>query len=327
MVPSSKPTVVWLGETPCSPEVETYFLNQVGSILRFNDANELAQQWGSLGGSPMSIDGLVCGIHHHLCPQTLSLLKGLRVVSSYGAGQDHLPLAWLAQQGIAVFNTPGLLTQATADITWLLLLMVSRGVKAAMASAAQGGFTGWHPHAYVARGLQGSTLGLVGCGRIGQAVAARAKATQGLRTLYWQRNRLPQALEDKLALTFVPSLDELLPQCHAVSLHCPLTEETRHLLNAQRLAAMPKESLLINTARGAVVDEAALCDALASGQLAGAGLDVYEQEPVIPEVLLAHPNVVCLPHIGSATVATRQAMGDATLNNLLVGLGLALTVN
>lgn len=322
MLPSLKPTIVWLGDTPCSPEVETHFLNHVGSIFRFKDAEELARQWGRLGGSPLPIDGLLCGIHHPLTPETLGLLKGLRVVSSYGAGQDHLPLEWLAQQGIAVFNTPGLLTEATADVAWMLLLMVSRGAKAAMASATSGGFTGWHPHAYVAPGLQGATLGLVGCGRIGQAVAVRAKATGGLRTLYWQRHRLPQALEEELALTFVPSLDELLPQCHAVSLHCPLTEETRHLLNAQRLAAMPAGSFLINTARGAVVDEAALCEALASGHLAGAGLDVYEQEPAIPQALLAHPNVVCLPHIGSATVVTRQAMGDAALNHLLLGLDL-----
>lgn len=322
MLAPIKPTVVWLGDTPCSPAVETHFLSQVGSILRFKDADTLAQQWGSLGHSPLPIDALLCGIHHPLSPETLGLLRGLRVVSSFGAGQDHLPLTWLAQQGIAVFNTPGLLTQATADIAWLLVLMVSRGIKAAMASATQGGFTGWHPHAYVATGLQGATLGLVGCGRIGQAVAARAKATLGLRTLYWQRHRLPQALEAELGITFVPSLDELLPQCHAVSLHCPLTAETRHLLNAERLAAMPQGSLLINTARGAVVDEAALCDALTSGHLAGAGLDVYEREPIIPQALLAHPNVVCLPHVGSATVATRQAMGDATLNNLLAGLGL-----
>jgi glyoxylate reductase len=314
------PNVVWLGRYPCSPEVETHALAQLGSILRFDTAEVLAQQWGPLGASPLPIAGLLCGIHHPLPSSTLALLRGLRVISNYGAGLNHLPLAWCAEHGIAVYNTPDGLTEATADIAWLLMLMVTREVLQARQHLLAGAFTGWHPEAYVAPGIQGHTLGLVGCGRIGQAVARRAQASGLVGVRYWQRHRLPVATEVALGLTYAARLEALLATSSLVSLHCPLTPDTQHLLSAERLALLPRGAVIVNTARGALIDELALVNALTSGALAGAGLDVYEHEPAVAPELLTLPQVVCLPHIGSATHGTRRAMGDAALTNLVAGL-------
>jgi glyoxylate reductase len=212
-------------------------------------------------------------------------------------------------------NTPDMLTNATADLTLGLLLAVQRRMLPAMARLKAGTFQGWDPFFEIAPGLEGKQLGLIGCGRIGQAVAKRANAF-GLQVVYTQRRRLDEALESALNLTHLP-LEALLQTSDMVSLHCPLTPETRGLLSAERLALMKQGASLINTARGPIVDEAALAAHLKSGHLHGAGLDVFEREPEVHEALWHCENAVLLPHIGSATKQTRQAMADRMLENLL----------
>lgn len=228
----------------------------------------------------------------------------LRIVSNLAVGYNNIDVEAARELGIAVGNTPGVLTEATADLTMALMLAVMRRIVEADAELRAEGRCEWEPLKLLGASLQGKTLGIAGMGRIGSAVAARAKAF-GMEVIGIRRGG---------------SLDDLLAASDVVSLHVPLSRETHHLIDARALAKMKRGAYLINTSRGALVDENALCDALVSGQLRGAGLDVYELEPEVNPRLLAMKNVVILPHIGSATEEARTAMARIAATNVLLYL-------
>jgi glyoxylate reductase len=220
----------------------------------------------------------------------------LRVVANHAVGVDNVDVAACTRRGVVVTNTPDVLTEATADMTFALLLAAARRIVEGDALVRGGGWTGWAPTQHLGADVGGATLGLIGRGRIGEAVARRA-AGFGMRVIHTARSG------------GVP-LDELLVTSDFVSLHCPLTPETRHIIDARALARMKPTAILVNTARGACVDEAALAEALAAGRIAGAGLDVFEAEPQVHPGLRASAKVVLAPHAGSATTSARRRMGE-----------------
>jgi glyoxylate reductase len=245
----------------------------------------------------------------------LAAAPGVKVVANVAVGVDNVDLAACRARGVIVTNTPGVLTEATADLAFGLMLAAGRRIAEGDRLVRAGGWSGWGPSFMVGGKVHGATLGLVGLGRIGQAVARRARGF-GMHVLYTQRAPLAEGLARVLGATYLP-LDELLAQADIVSLHCPLTPETRGLLSAARLAAMKPGSVLVNTARGPIVDEAALAEALANGPLAAAGLDVFEDEPRVHPALLACANAVLTPHIASADHTTRAAMAGLAADNVL----------
>lgn len=238
----------------------------------------------------------------------------LRIVANAVVGYDNVDVAACRERGVTVTNTPDVLTAATADLTWALLLATVRRLPRAERSLRAGEFHGWRFGDYLGDDLEGKVLGIFGMGRIGQAVARRA-AGFGLRVRYVSRTRLPADRETALAAEWV-DWETLLTASDILSLHAPATPQTRHLLDRAALTRMKPGSYLVNTARGTLVDEAALADALRHGPLAGAGLDVYEHEPRIAPALLDLPNAVLLPHIGSATRETRARMALLAARNV-----------
>lgn len=249
--------------------------------------------------------------------EELDGLPQLRVVANYAVGYDNIDLDAARSRGVVVSNTPGVLTVATAELTWTLILAAARRVHEGGALARSGSWTGWGPTQLLGMELNGKVLGLIGAGRIGREVGLRAPAF-GMRVLCW--DRAPDA--DWLARVGGEAVDleRLLGESDVVSVHVPLTAETEHLLDGPALARMKPGSVLVNTARGPIVDEGALLDALERGRLRAAGLDVYENEPEIPERLRRLENVVLLPHLGSATDEARLGMWRLAWENLLHGL-------
>jgi glyoxylate reductase len=244
---------------------------------------------------------------------------GLRVVANYAVGYDNVDVAACARRGVAVGNTPGVLTESTADLAWALILAVSRRVAEGDRYVRAGSWRTWGPMLLLGSDVHGSTLGIVGLGRIGQAVARRA-AGFGMTVLYHQRSRAPGPVETALGARFV-RLDELLEQSDIVSIHVPLTAQTHHLIDAPALARMKPTAILVNTSRGPIVDGAALAAALRTGTLGAAGLDVTDPEPIGPDdPLLDLPNCLIVPHIASATWATRGRMAAMVAANLLAGV-------
>lgn len=237
-----------------------------------------------------------------------------RVLANFGVGVNHIDLAAARAAGVVVTNTPDVLTDDTADLALLLMLALLRRAGEGERLLRAGGWDGWRPTQLLGTRLTGKTLGIVGLGRIGQAVARRATLGFGMRVLAWSRT--PRVVAG-VPIEQVATLDALLAGADIVSLHCPATPATRHLIDAAALARMPRHAVLINTARGDVVDEAALAAALQAGQIAGAGLDVYEHEPAVHAGLRDRQDVVLLPHLGSATTETREAMGLRALENLV----------
>lgn len=238
-----------------------------------------------------------------------------RILANYGAGIEHIDLAAARAAGIAVTNTPDVLTDATAELAVLLMLMVARRAGEGERELRSGGWTGWRPTHLLGRSMQGRTLGLIGYGRIAQETARRARAALGVRLAYHSRRPVDPA-SDPLGARYCASVADLVAEADIVSLHCPGGVETHHLIDAAMLARMKPDAVLINTARGTVVDEAALADALTRGRIGGAGLDVFQGEPAVNPLLLAAPNLVLLPHLGSATIETREAMGRQAVLNL-----------
>ena len=239
-----------------------------------------------------------------------------RIIANFGVGLDHIDLAAARAKGIAVTNTPDVLTECTADLAMALILMSARQAGEGERILRGGQWQGWRPTGMLGSRVWGRTLGIVGMGRIGTALARRAQRGFGMRILCFNRSPVPAALLADLQAEQIDSLEALLPEVDFLSLHCPANASSHHLMNVTRLALMHPTAHLINTARGSVVDEQALADALGSGALAGAGLDVYAAEPQVNDALLRLPNVVLLPHLGSATEATREAMGFRALENL-----------
>ena len=248
----------------------------------------------------------------------LATAPRLRVVANVAVGVDNVDLAACRARGVVVTNTPGVLTEATADLAFGLILAAARRIAEGDRLVRSGGWSGWGPSFMVGPKVHGAALGIVGFGRIGQAVARRARGF-GMHVFYTQRAPLPEPLARVLGATYLP-LDELLAAADIVSLHCPLTPETRGLLSAARLASMKPGSVLVNTSRGPIVDEAALAHALAHGPLAAAGLDVFEDEPRVHPALLACANAVLTPHIASADHTTRAAMARMAADNVLAVL-------
>jgi len=242
--------------------------------------------------------------------------RRVQLVANYGVGYDRIDLGAARRAGVVVTNTPGVLTEDTADLAILLLLAAARRASEAERQLRAGGWEGWRPTHMLGTRVNGGTLGIVGYGRIGAAVAKRAHNGFGMRVLYVSRSDPDAAAVAAAAAERCASLDELLERSDFVSLHAPARADTRRMLDARRLALMRPGAILVNTARGDLVDETALADALSRGAIGAAGLDVFEQEPRVSPRLLALPNVVLLPHIGSATTASRVAMGDRVLANL-----------
>jgi lactate dehydrogenase-like 2-hydroxyacid dehydrogenase len=241
------------------------------------------------------------------------LPDGVRAIATFSAGHEHIDLAAASGRGIVVTNTPDVLTEATADITMLCLLGAARRAFAGEALIRTGRWTGWTPTQLLGVELHGATLGIVGMGRIGQAVARRARAF-GMRIHYLGRRRLAPDFEQ--GAIFHATLASLLPECRFLSLHCPATPETARMINAKTLPLLPRGAVLVNTARGALLDDAAVLAALDDGQLFALGLDVYDGEPKIHPGYRTRRNCFLLPHLGSATVETRNAMGLRCLDNL-----------
>jgi glyoxylate reductase len=239
----------------------------------------------------------------------------LGLIANFGAGTEHLDLAAAAARKILVTNTPGVFTDDTADLAMAMIIGVPRRVREGTALVRRGEWTGWTPSGLLGRKLAGKVLGIIGMGRIGQAVAHRARAF-GLEIAYYNRKRLPEALERMLAARHVGDVDSLMAEADILTLHCPLTEETRHMIDARRIALMKPGASIINTARGDLIDQEALIAALQSGHLAGAGLDVYPDEPNVDRRLIEHPNVMTLPHIGSATAEGREDSGHKVIANI-----------
>ena len=239
----------------------------------------------------------------------------LRLIANYGAGVDHIDVATARQRGILVSNTPGVLTDDTADMTMALVLAVTRRIPEGLAQMQSGEWAGWSPTALLGGRVGGRRLGILGMGRIGQAVARRAAAF-GMEIHYHNRKRLRVETETDLGATYWESLDQMVARMDVLSVNCPHTPSTFHLMNARRMKLMKKDAVVINTSRGEVIDENAMVRMLKAGDLAGAGLDVYEHGTDINPDLRAMKNVVLLPHMGSATVEGRVEMGEKVIINI-----------
>ena len=241
--------------------------------------------------------------------------ESLRLIANFGTGVDHIDLAAARERGITVTNTPGVLTEDTADMTLALILAVIRRVSEGERLLREGQWTGWGPTFMLGHRLWGKRLGIVGMGRIGSAVARRAKGF-GLSIHYHNRRQLPETTENTLEATYWESLDQMLARMDIISVNCPHTPATFHLLSARRLKLLKDSAVIVNTSRGEVIDEQALTRMLRAGELAGAGLDVFEHEPAVNPKLLGLPNVVLLPHMGSATIEGRVDMGEKVIINI-----------
>ena len=239
----------------------------------------------------------------------------LKLIANYGAGVDHIDVATARQRGVLVSNTPGVLTDDTADMTMALILAVTRRIPEGLALMQKGEWTGWAPTALLGGRISGRRLGILGMGRIGQAVARRAAAF-GMQVHYHNRRRVRPEIEEALEATYWESLDQMVARMDVISVNCPSTPSTFHLLNARRLGLMKPSAVIVNTSRGEVIDESALARLIRAGNIAGAGLDVYERGSDVAATLRDLPNVVLLPHMGSATIEGRIEMGEKVIINI-----------
>ncbi len=239
----------------------------------------------------------------------------LKLIANFGAGVDHIDVAAANARGIVVTNTPGVLTEDTADLTMTLMMAVLRRVIEAANAVQAGQFTGWAPTWMLGRRITGKRLGIIGMGRIGSAVARRARAF-GLQIHYHNRKPVSHLVAEELDATYWDSLDQMLARVDIVTVHAPANPASYHLLSARRLKLLQPHAIVINTSRGSIIDEQALADLLTEGRIAGAGLDVFEHEPRINPKLLRLPNAVLLPHMGSATVEARVDMGEKVIINI-----------
>jgi glyoxylate reductase len=257
-------------------------------------------------------DAVICTLTDRVDAALLAQATKLKIIANYAVGYNNIDLSVATQRGIVVTNTPDVLTDATADLTWALLLALARCVLVGDTWVRTGSWPGWTPTQLLGADVSGKTLGIVGMGRIGQAVAQRASGFR-MSVIYAGRHRIP--IPSGLTWEWQP-LDTVLANSDFLSLHVPLTETTRHLIGRRQLTLMKPTAYLINTSRGPVIDEAALVSALETRTIAGAGLDVYEQEPTVSAGLISLKNVILLPHLGSATLETRVRMGLICLDNI-----------
>jgi len=269
--------------------------------------------------------GLLCLLTDNITAEIMDEARNLKVISNYAVGFNNIDVKAATERGILVTNTPGVLTETTADLAWALLMATARRVVEADGFMRRGKYIGWGPMLFLGGDVYGKTLGLVGMGRIGSAVARRA-AGFNMRVLYYDVNRLSEDEEKVLNLEY-SDFDEILRESDFISLHVPLLPSTKHLIGAQELSLMKPTSYLINTSRGPVIDEKALVEALRSKKIAGAGLDVYENEPEMAPGLAELENAILLPHVASASIDTRTKMGTMAASDLITGLAGELPVN
>ncbi len=269
-----------------------------------------------LGAAVRDADVLVPTLNDQIDQKVLARAgQNMRLIANYGAGFDHIDVQTARSRGITVTNTPGVLAEDTADMCMALILGVPRRIAEGLTLMRSGDWPGWTPTGMTGSRIWGKRLGILGMGRIGQAVARRAKAF-GLQVHYHNRRRLHQNIEEELGATYWDSLDQMLARVDILSINCPHTPATYHLMSSRRLQVMKKGAYIVNTARGEVIDENAMIRLLESGHIAGAGLDVFEKEPAVNSRLMQLPNVVLLPHMGSATTEGRIDMGEKVIMNI-----------
>lgn len=264
------------------------------------------------------IDGLLCLLTDAIDGEIVDVNPNLKIISNYAVGYNNIKVEEVTKKGIMITNTPGVLTETTADLAWALLMSIARRIVEADKFTREGKFKGWEPMLFLGSDVHHSTLGIIGLGRIGKAVVKRAIGFE-MKILYTDVVRTPKEIENRLGIKFV-SLNELLSRSDFVTIHIPLFPETHHLIGEKELKMMKKSAYLINTARGSLVDEKALIQALGGKWIAGAALDVYEDEPSLSPGLSELDNLVIVPHIGSAATATREKMSIMAANNLVSGL-------
>ena len=294
----------------------------VGRLGRDHDVVVGRERLG-VGGSEFAreagrFEAVVSVVTDRIDSALLDSSPRLRIVANVAVGYDNVDVQACHARGIVVTHTPGVLTEATADLAFGLMIAAARRIAEGDRIVRSGRFAGWTPSFLLGPPVHGATLGIVGLGRIGQAVARRARGF-GMKVLYTGRTKAPTEVERALSAAALPK-DELFARADFVSLHCPLTTDTRHLVDAARLATMKPTAVLVNTARGACVDEGALAAALAQGRPGAAGLDVFEGEPAVHPDLLARENVVLAPHLGSADRPTREAMAGVAIDSVLAVL-------
>ena len=307
----SKPIIAVTRKLP--PSIETRMMELFGTRLNEDDQPlSAAEIVAKCDGADVLVPTVTDGINAALIA---ALPDNIRLIANFGVGVDHIDLKAAAARDIRVTNTPGVLTDDTADLTIALLLSVPRRLVEGARLAAAGNWAGWTPTFMMGHRVTGKRLGILGMGRIGQAVAQRARGF-GISIHYHNRKRLHPENEEELEATYWESLDQMLAHMYLISVNCPQTPETHHLLNAERLDKLQTHAVIVNTARGGIIDEVALVARLAAGAIAGAGLDVYENEPAIHPGLLALDNVVLSPHLGSATHEGRIAMGEKVIINI-----------
>jgi glyoxylate reductase len=308
---SNKPSVILTRKLP--DDIETRMRELFNTTLNENDEPfSKVQLIEALNKAEVLVPTVTDKIDEELIN---SSGENLKLIASFGTGVDHIDLKAAKKKGIIVTNTPGVLTEDTADVVMSLILAVPRRIVEGDKKTRDGNWNGWSPTGMLGRRINGKRLGVVGMGRIGQAVARRAKGF-GMSIHYHNRNKLHSEIEDSLEATWWQNLDQMISRMDIISINCPHTDQTHHMIGEKQLNLFQKHSYLVNAARGEIVDEKKLTDLLVSGNIAGAGLDVYENEPEIDKRLRKLNNVVLLPHIGSATIEGRVAMGEKVIINI-----------
>jgi len=307
----AKPTILVTRKLP--EAIETRMMELFDARLNLDD---VAMTRDELKAAIANVDALVPTVTDTIDADVISAAgPRLKIIANFGVGVNHIDLAAATAKGITVTNTPDVLTEDTADLAMALVLMAPRRLSEGERLVRDGKWTGWAPTQHLGYRINGKRLGIIGMGRIGMALARRARGF-GVAVHYHNRHRLDDAQEAEIEATYWQSLDQMLVHMDILSINCPLTAETKHLLSEARLKRLPKHCFVINTSRGGIIDEAALAKALRNGDIAGAGLDVYEGEPKVNEELMKLDNVVLLPHLGSATLEGRIAMGEKVIVNL-----------
>ncbi|TYP94123.1 glyoxylate reductase [Fodinibius salinus] len=281
--------------------LENDFTVEVGERGRFNNEQALVE-------AIPKYHGLLPMLSNPITNKVIAAGKNLEIIANYAVGYNNIDIEAADKHNVAVANTPDVLTDSCAEFTMAILLAVSRRLVEAQEYLLDGQFESWDPMGFLGMELQGQTLGIIGMGRIGTAVARRARAF-GMQIQYHNRNRVSTDIENELDARYIESVEELARTSDVITLHCPLTESTRHLIDADILALMSNKAILLNTARGPVVDEAALANALHNGTIGGAALDVFEEEPKVHPKLQNAPNCLLTPHMASASYSTREAIG------------------
>ncbi len=308
---NNKPVVV---VTRKLPEIVETRMSELFDVRLNHDDRQMTA--AEIAAAAQEADVLVPTLTDNIDARVLAKCSGrCRLIANYGAGVDHIDVATARAQGITVTNTPGVLTEDTADLAMALILAVHRRLAEGIVMMEEDRFVGWSPTHMLGHRVHGKRLGIIGMGRVGAAVARRARAF-GLDINYHNRRPVAKPLEEELGATYWESLNQMLARMDIISVNCPHTPATFHLLSAPRLAMLPPDAIIVNTARGEVIDENALARQIESGALGGAGLDVYEHEPTVNPKLRNNKRVVLLPHMASATHEARIEMGEKVIINI-----------